>query len=74
MTKWQLRYNLKGAQITEPHSSKQGRRVLHAKAVESEFERVWKRTRVEFAIDGLVNRWRGSLGDRKMCSVPIQRY
>lgn len=44
------------------------------KQLKVKFERVRKRARVELVLEyGLVNRWRGSLGDRQICSVPIQR-
>lgn len=41
--------------------------VLHAKQLKVKFERVRKRARVELVLEyGLVNRWRGSLGDRQI--------
>lgn len=54
------------------------RKELHAKAVEDKFERVWKQIRVSLFVrknkNGLVKRWRESLGDRQICSVSIQRF
>ncbi len=55
------------------------------KQMKTSSERVWKQTRVKLVVrkkhssssfvflNGLVGRWRESLGDRQICSVSIQR-
>lgn len=57
---------------------KSGWEVLHARAVEDKFEKSLEtnssRLVVRYVfVNGLVKRWRESLGDRQICLVSIQR-